>query len=195
MATKKKTAAKKKAPTKATKPGGRKPGGRKAGGKPAPRKTAGGKGKVKAPAKRGGTALRTKKKAARKVPTPEAIRPSGPPENPRAHAMARKIAQIALDMKAKDVVVLDVRGMTSYADYFVVASGESDRQVSAIAERVQTTLKQQDGAQTIGTEGTDTGQWVLLDYGEVVAHLFFTEARAFYDLEGLWADAPREKLD
>lgn len=193
MATKKKTAAKKKGPAKATKPGGRKPGGRKAGGKPAPRKTAGGKAKAKAPAKRGGVLAR-KKKVARKVPTPEALRPSGPPENPRAHAMARKIAQIALDMKANDVVILDVRGMTSYADYFVVASGESDRQVSAIAERVQTTLKQQDGAQTIGTEGTDTGQWVLLDYGEVVAHLFFTEARAFYDLEGLWADAPREKL-
>jgi ribosome-associated protein len=84
--------------------------------------------------------------------------------------------------------------MTSYADYFVVASGESDRQVTAMAEHVQVKLKEQEGLRTIGTEGTETGQWVLLDFGEVVAHLFFTETRSFYDLEGLWADAPREKV-
>ena len=93
-----------------------------------------------------------------------------------------------------DIVILDVRGMTSYADYFVVASGESDRQVSAMAEHVLVKLKEGENVRPIGHEGMDTGQWVLLDFGEVVAHLFFSEARSHYDLEGLWADAAREKV-
>lgn len=100
-----------------------------------------------------------------------------------------------MDKKAQDVVILDVRGMTSYADYFVIASAETDRQVNAMAENVQVQLKTGEGnLRPIGTEGFETGQWVLLDYGEVVAHLFITDLRAHYDLEGLWADASREKL-
>ena len=178
MATKKKTATKKKATAKksATK---------------------------KAPAAR--KKLATKKTAAKKLPArkkttkKKALAPSGPPagapaENPRAHALARKMANLLSDKKASDIVILDVRGMTSYADYFVVASGESDRQVSAMAEHVLTNLKETEGLRPIGHEGMETGQWVLLDFGEVVAHLFFTEARSHYDLEGLWADAAREKV-
>jgi ribosome-associated protein len=118
----------------------------------------------------------------------------GPAENPRAKALAHKVAQLLLDKKATEVLVLDVRGMASYADYIVLASGESDRQVSAMAENVHVKVKQEDGLHPMGSEGRETGQWVLLDYGEVVAHLFLAETRAFYDLEGLWADAPREKL-
>jgi len=98
-----------------------------------------------------------------------------------------------MDRKATDVVLLDVRGMTSYADYFVLASGDSERQVTATAENLRETLKME-GYRTIGTEGFDTGHWVLLDFGEVVVHVFFTEVRAFYDLDGLWADAPKEKV-
>ncbi|KFA90338.1 ribosome-associated protein IOJAP [Archangium violaceum Cb vi76] len=108
--------------------------------------------------------------------------------------MARKIGTLLSDKKALDIVILDVRGMTSYADYFVVASGESDRQVSAMAEHVLKTLKETENLRPIGHEGMDTGQWVLLDFGEVVSHLFFSEARSHYDLEGLWADAAREKV-
>jgi len=157
----------------------------------------------KAPAAR--KKLATKKTAAKKLParkkttkkkalTPGAPAAGAPAENPRAHALARKMANLLSDKKAVDVVLLDVRGMTSYADYFVVASGESDRQVSAMAEHVLSTLKKNEGMSPIGHEGMETGQWVLLDFGEVVAHLFFTEARSHYDLEGLWADAPREKV-
>jgi ribosome-associated protein len=98
-----------------------------------------------------------------------------------------------VDRKATDVVLLDVRGLTSYADYFVLASGDSERQVTATAEHLRETLKTE-GYRTIGTEGFDTGHWVLLDFGEVVVHVFFTEVRAFYDLDGLWADAPKEKV-
>jgi ribosome-associated protein len=179
MATKKKTSA-------------RKSGGRAA---PAARKKAAGKapaGKVPARKKTAGRAPARKK--AKLPPAPP--QPAGPAENPRAKAMAQRIAQFLLDKKAQDVVILDVRGMTSYADYFVIASGESDRQVSAMAENVQVQLKtpEEGGLRPIGTEGLETGQWVLLDYGEVVAHLFLTDLRAHYDLEGLWADAAREKV-
>lgn len=114
-------------------------------------------------------------------------------ENPEALALARRAAQLLVDRKATDVVLLDVRGMSSYADYFVLASGDSERGVVATAEHVRETLKAA-GHRTIGTEGFDTGHWVLLDFGEVVVHVFFTEVRAFYDLDGLWADAPKEKV-
>jgi ribosome-associated protein len=135
-------------------------------------------------------------KAARKKPLLKPVEeaPAGPPENPRAKALAYMVAQLLLDKKASDVLVLDVRGMSSYADYIVIASAESDRQVSAMAESVHVKIKEEDGLYPTGTEGEETGQWVLLDYGEVVVHLFLSEVRAFYDLEGLWADAPREKL-
>jgi len=98
-----------------------------------------------------------------------------------------------LDKKALEVVVLDVRGMTSYADWLVLSSGESERQVTATAEHVREKLREE-SHRTIGSEGFETGHWVLLDYGEVVMHFFSREVRAFYDLDGLWADAPRETV-
>jgi ribosome-associated protein len=140
-------------------------------------------------------APKSARKSAKKPPRKPPARPAGEPvvDNPRALALARRVAALVADKKALDVVVLDVRGKTSYADYFVIASGESERQVAAMADHVTEEVKKS-GQQAIGTEGQATGQWVLIDYGEVVAHLFFTEVRAFYDLEGLWADAPREKV-
>ncbi len=188
MAMKKKTPAKtpmKKAPA-GTKAGKAK--GKAATAKKAPAKKAAAK---KAPAKK---SLARKKPAKRKGPGGLHSVPAGPAENPRAQALARKIAQLVLDKKAKDVLILDVRGMTSYADYFVIASGESDRQVSAMADNVLSEMKKQENLRPIGHEGTETGQWVLIDFGEVVVHLFFEEVRAFYDLEGLWADAAREQV-
>jgi len=98
-----------------------------------------------------------------------------------------------LDKKADDVVILDVRGMTSYADYFVIASGASERQVTATAEHIREQLKSE-GATLVGSEGYETGHWVLLDYGDCLVHLFLADARGFYDLEGLWHDAPRERV-
>jgi ribosome-associated protein len=132
----------------------------------------------------------SRKTALRRVLAPERTRPA---ENPRAKALAQQLAAAVLDKKAADVLILDVRGMTSYADYFVLASGESERQVAAMAENCVVKLKEQ-GEHPIGSEGMETGRWVLIDYGEVVAHLFFQDVRAFYDLEGLWADAPREQV-
>lgn len=139
-----------------------------------------------------------KNKAAKKAKrsAPAASPRAAPAQNERARTLAHLIAKLALDKKAVDVLILDVRGMTSYADYFVIASGESDRQVSALGEHIEITLKNlpNDPQRVIGSEGRETGNWVLLDYGEVVAHLFLSDQRSFYDLEGLWADARRESV-
>jgi ribosome-associated protein len=118
---------------------------------------------------------------------PPAERPD--PSRPRALAIARA----GLDKKAEDVLVLDVRGLTSYADYFVIMTAESDRQAGAIADHVEETMKAQ-GATKVGVEGYESGRWILVDYGDVVAHVLSREARGFYDLEGLWADAPRVQV-
>jgi ribosome-associated protein len=118
---------------------------------------------------------------------PPAERPD--PSRPRALSIARA----GLDKKAEDVLVLDVRGLTSYADYFVIMTAESDRQAGAIADHVEETMKAQ-GATKVGVEGYESGRWILVDYGDVVAHVLSREARGFYDLEGLWADAPRVQV-
>ncbi len=158
--------------------------------RPAAKKKKGGA----SPRKKGAAATKKAKRPARKKAPGGAIARIAPAENPAGKALAKKIAALVVDKKAKDVVVLDVRGIASYADYVVLASGESDRQVAAMADHVQQKLKEEESQRPVGSEGMETGQWVLLDYGDVVAHLFYDEVRAHYDLEGLWADAPREKL-
>ncbi|MEJ2662266.1 MAG: ribosome silencing factor [Desulfobacteraceae bacterium] len=95
-----------------------------------------------------------------------------------------------LGKKAESVVVLDVRGLTSIADAFIICSGRSNRQVSAVADHVERALKQE-GIRPLSVEGRKEGHWVLMDYGQVIIHVFYTETRTFYDLEGLWVDAKR----
>jgi ribosome-associated protein len=95
-----------------------------------------------------------------------------------------------LGKKALDVVILNVGGLTSLADTFIICSGRSNRQVTAIAEYIRTTLKKE-GLTPLSIEGLKEGHWVLMDYGNVVIHVFYDSVRRFYDLEGLWADAPR----
>ena len=99
----------------------------------------------------------------------------------------------ALGRKAFDFVVLDLRKLTSIADYFVICSGRSNRQVSAIAEFIHLTLKEQ-GLKPLFIEGLEQGHWVILDYGYVMIHVFYEPTREFYDLEGLWSDADRVKI-
>jgi ribosome-associated protein len=98
--------------------------------------------------------------------------------------------QAVLGRKAESVVALDVRGLTSIADAFIICSGRSNRQVSAVAEHVEQFLKQK-GIRPLSVEGRKEGHWVLMDYGHVIIHVFYTETRLFYDLEGLWVDAKR----
>lgn len=98
----------------------------------------------------------------------------------------------ALGRKALGLVVLDVRDLTSVADAFIICSGRSNRQVTAIAEFIQTELKKA-GIKPLSVEGKKEGLWVLLDYGHVIIHVFYESVRNFYDLEGLWVDAKRIK--
>ena len=101
--------------------------------------------------------------------------------------------RFALDKKAYDLVVLDVSKLTSVADYFVICTGRSDTQVRAIAQHVEESLDDEE-IRPLATEGFPRGQWVLMDYGDVVVHIFYQPIRAFYDLEGLWMRAPRVRL-
>ncbi len=109
-------------------------------------------------------------------------------EDSRRTAIAA--ARAALEKKAEEVVVLDLTGVSGYTDFLVIGSGTSDRQIEAIADSVERELKAQ-GHRVVGSEGQRGGRWVLLDFGDVVVHVFHQEERAHYDLEGLWADAPR----
>ena len=95
-----------------------------------------------------------------------------------------------LGKKALNVVALDVGELTSFADVFIICSGRSNRQVSAIAEFIQSELKKHK-IKPLSVEGIKDGQWVLMDYGHVVIHVFYEPVREFYDLEGLWVDAGR----
>jgi len=101
----------------------------------------------------------------------------------------RTVLEAADDRKARDVVALDLRGLTDAADYFVVASGTSDAHVRGIANLVLQRLAER-GVEAHHVEGIAGGRWVLLDFIDFVVHLFHPEARAFYQLERLWGDAP-----
>ena len=106
--------------------------------------------------------------------------------------MAKKtqiVVDAALDVKAEDVVALDVREQSSFADVFVIATGRSDRQVRAIADSIEQAAKQA-GEPPLGIEGHAEGRWVLIDLDDVIAHVFTPETREHYDIERLWSHAP-----
>ena len=102
--------------------------------------------------------------------------------------LATAIAKVLDKKKASDVKVLKVRDLTVLTDYFVIATGTSSTHVKSLAEEVEFQLGEQ-GVKPLRTEGYDSKNWILLDYGEVIVHVFYPEARSFYDLEHLWADA------
>ena len=102
----------------------------------------------------------------------------------------RRAAELALERKAHDVVILDLRGISTATDYFVIAGGTSDVQVKAIAEHVLDELKKE-SVSPEHLEGLRGGRWVLLDYVDFVVHVLHPQARDFYQLENLWGDAPR----
>jgi len=96
--------------------------------------------------------------------------------------------------KAHDMIILDVKESTSFTDYFVISSGRSIRQVQAIASYLEQTLKKEK-LYPLGVEGLREGSWVLMDYGDVVVHLFYQPVREFYNLEDLWSDAEKVTLE
>ena len=113
--------------------------------------------------------------------------PQTPADRPSAD-LARRAAQICLDMKANDVVMLSLKGISDMTDYFVIASGTSDTHVRSMAEHVMEELKKE-GSPVHHAEGVTQGRWALLDYVDFVVHLFHPTLRQFYQLERLWSDA------
>ncbi|MHB8243769.1 MAG: ribosome silencing factor [Acidimicrobiales bacterium] len=100
--------------------------------------------------------------------------------------------EAAASKSSDQTVVIEVGDLLAITDYFVVASGSNDRQVRAVAEEIERRIKQDGGGRRPKRiEGLDDARWVLMDYGDFVVHVFLAEARSFYDLERLWADAPR----
>ena len=99
----------------------------------------------------------------------------------------------ALDKKASQLVLLEVREFTSIGDYFIICSGRSDRQVQSIAQGIQEAAREAEIA-AISIEGLSRGHWVLMDFADVIVHVFYEPVREFYDLDGLWADAPKVQL-
>ncbi len=106
--------------------------------------------------------------------------------------IARQCAHIADEKRAKDIQILNLDGMTDFADYFVIASGNNRRQLQAIAREIEKQFKKQKVTH-LGTEGFGQASWVLLDYGSVIVHLFLPDVRRYYDFDLLWGDAPRVK--
>lgn len=102
-------------------------------------------------------------------------------------------AEIATDSKGEDIVILDVRKMCSFTDFFVILSGRSTRHVQALAESLENQLRSK-RISTSRAEGLNEGRWVLLDFDDVIVHIFYHEQRDFYDLEGLWEEAPRLEI-
>ena len=104
--------------------------------------------------------------------------------------LARLLSHAALEKKGEDLLILDVRTISSIADYFVIMSGRSVRHTQGLAEAVDQALSRK-RITSSNTEGYAEGLWILLDYRDVVVHIFYREARELFDLEGLWHDAPR----
>jgi ribosome-associated protein len=104
--------------------------------------------------------------------------------------LATAIADAAWDRKALGLKVLDMRGLVSYTDYLVLCSGSSDRHVLAIADSIESTLRPTK-IRPLGVEGREDGKWVLMDYGDVVVHIFHDPERDVYGLDSLWNDAPK----
>jgi ribosome-associated protein len=101
---------------------------------------------------------------------------------------------LALEKKAREVLVVELSGLTDIADFFVLASGTSERHVKTIAEGVEQGMKER-ATMPLATEGYDDGRWVIMDYGDVIVHVFLEDLRELYDLESLWIEAKRQRME
>lgn len=110
-------------------------------------------------------------------------------------SLARRVAELMDDKKATEIVALDVRGLANFTDYFIVCSGRTDRQVKAIHDSIREGMKDDYEMLPVRTEGERERSWILLDYGDCIAHVMLPEVRDYYRLEQLWGDAPPLKLE
>jgi ribosome-associated protein len=109
--------------------------------------------------------------------------------------LAELIAGHASDVKALDIVELDLRGVLGYTDYFVIASGGTDRQTKAVHDRIHENMKKEHGLLPRRVEGLAEARWILMDYLDVIVHIFTPDAREYYRLEQLWGEAPKREID
>ena len=109
--------------------------------------------------------------------------------------LADLISGYASDVKAQDIVELDLRGVLGYTDYFVIATGGTDRQVKAVHDRIHENMKKEHGLLPRRVEGVSESRWILMDYLDVIVHIFTPEAREFYRLEQLWGEAPKRIVE
>ena len=109
--------------------------------------------------------------------------------------LAELITGYASDVKANDIVEIDLRGVLGYTDYFVVATGGSDRQVKAIHDRIHEGMKREHSQLPRRVEGVSEARWILMDYWDVIVHIFTADAREFYRLEQLWGEAPKRTIE
>lgn len=121
------------------------------------------------------------------MPQPQSSSP--PSAKPRSQQLAELAASIADDNRAKDIKILDLRGLTSVFDFFVIATGGSVRQLHAISDEIETAALEKLNDHKLGSEGYSQGGWVLIDFGDVVVHLFDPASREYYALEDLWGQA------
>ena len=126
-----------------------------------------------------------------KARPPSSAHPAG---QDRALELALLAARVAEETRGSDVHVLDLRELTPVVDYFVIATGSSRRQMHAMADEIEKVVKQERADEKRGSEGYEEGRWIVLDYGDVMVHLFDPEAREYWDLDGLWSDAARVSL-
>jgi ribosome-associated protein len=117
------------------------------------------------------------------------------PEELDSEALAQRIAEIASDRKAIDVRILDLRGMVGYTDFFVVCSGNTERQTKAIHDAIHQELKDADRLLPRRASGAREARWIVLDYLDCVVHILTPEAREFYRLETLWGEAPARSVE
>jgi ribosome-associated protein len=120
--------------------------------------------------------------------------PAGAEDRLQGEALADRIASIASDRKAIDIRILDVRGMVGYTDFFVICSGNTERQTKAVHDAIHEDLKAE-GVLPRRVEGSREARWVLMDYLDAVVHIFTPDAREFYRLEQLWGEAPARTVD
>jgi len=110
-------------------------------------------------------------------------------------SLVERISSLAWDKKATNVRALRVRELVHYTDWFITMSARSDRQVAAIYRHIDDTLRVEDDRRPLSIEGTQQNHWVVVDYGDVVVHIFYEPVRTFYELERLWSDAPELELE
>jgi ribosome-associated protein len=120
---------------------------------------------------------------------PESASAAAAPESAEALSLARRIVDLASDKQASDILLLDIRGVSLIADYFVICSAGSERQTTAILKDLSEKLIEEFGRKPLHTEGKGDSGWVLLDYGDVIVHVFSPAQRTFYNLEQLWSTA------